>query len=295
MNPQLKALVAQATKLLRGAGFSLPKALCLIALAVLGMAILAGALTFLAVWGMSEVILSIVNMSASGNVVGGAWIPKQFGLLAGVGMFFMLTVGILLTIEELRNWLLKFLGAGVILAALGGIYGAVLPVVADNPSAKAFLVGLVLLVGATGILTLFGQEKALRVGWLAVPLGLLLVVSLLWGGGMISKKAPPSREVKTVRLHRGRPEGHFANTGWEMSDRFDISPLKNKYAGWTLDPSSACGVVIINDRTEVPQCGGDPEILSLRERGFLGEYENIRILQFRGKGMQGMAYGKYED
>lgn len=207
MKPEFKAFVQQAVRFFRRIGFNLPGALATVTGLYLMVTALLSTITYFVTGSLIKAGLDIYNESAGTSV--GAWAPEMFGWIAALAVFFLMTVGIILTIDELRGWVIKFLLIGLTCGILGSFYKTMLPVATSaGPLAEACLASLLLCVGAVIIAHLFGQGDSVKIlsGWLPVGLGIILFITLLGFHGCKEKKAPPPpEEPKEIVLTAADP------------------------------------------------------------------------------------------
>ncbi len=278
MKPELKAFIEDATRFFRRMGFSLPKALAIIFLLIIVVAAIMGGITYVAILLLVRATIEVASTASGANIA--PWAPNAFAWVGGIGMFFLMTVGIPLMIDELRGWLNKFLLIVLATGVLGGVYKIMTPVVASHAVAAACLASLLICVWAYTIAHLLGYGDSLKIlgGWLPIGFGLLVFISLIADSCHKKNDPPPAPAEKTVvELTAAHPEEWVELQPWQASLPV-IAPGSKAFDVVQPEDSDSClAKVVVNEKG--PQRAICPWPGNIRTAGYVGSQERVRSYQ----------------
>lgn len=252
MNPALKALGAQIVRLLRR--WSWWKVAFVIITYLL--------LTFLAFRGFIAVIVATARGASEGNFESVAW---KITVALFLGLVVTVLLGLILIIDEVRNWWLKILGVLGIAAGTGFLWWKMSPMFTIHPTLLTFFGAGLLVGGVTGAFLVFAPAPNKWLNWV-MALAMAMAITALAGLGFL-RAGEKAEEVYDRRSGSVRTDDRVyvineqrTLADGESSRVYDTEPPPGSPVSWhtVLTLQSGCAIRTINGRVLPKNCAKGP-------------------------------------
>ena len=245
MIPEIKAAVQEVVRFLMKLGFSWKKALLVAAIIMSAIITVATTVTYFVTRLVASAFIRLYAESSDQAVNYG--LAHLIAVIMAMAIFFLLTVGIVLMIDELRNWVIKiFVMAGVVVTA-GWLIKLFQPITDGHPRASVLLTVTILLFALGAIASILGQGDALKnFSWLGKMAAVIFFCWLAIMGACGGCKTPKSSSATDTKVATDPYPCTFHANGKDYSarvlgpGRFEVmSPQKRSSATFTFSESGA--------------------------------------------------------
>lgn len=160
MIAKIQAAVQEVVRFLMKLGFSWKKALLVAAIVMSAIITAATTVTYFVTRLIAGAFIRLYAVSSDQVVNYG--LAHLIAVIMAMAIFFLLTVGIVLMIDELRNWVIKiFVMAGIVVTA-GWLIKLFRPITDGHPRASVLLTVTILIFAFGAIAQVLGQGDALK-------------------------------------------------------------------------------------------------------------------------------------
>lgn len=270
MNPKFKKLVEQVIRFFKGRNISITTRGAIVV--IIGGSVVIAGFAFVMMGLLGSSLLGLFNEVKNDGL--GHWAIWKGASALAISLLFIMTIGIPLMFNELRNWFTRFVAGAFVIGGAGGAWKIFFPIVDHNELAVALLAGSILTFTLGSLIGLMTERDKLGKMVLSFGATLTMLLALTLAGerviAFVKEWRNESRTWHTQEQIRTNDIcGRELGPEWSLYKSLDIELNEEQrrdyqvvHTGgeWRVPVSitkTGCTKVFLNKQEAGLECGGN--------------------------------------